>query len=153
MRRALAVGGERLRPSEWEALAVAFFWSGALLVFAIGVPVYESESETSTVTSSAVVVTHESLTLVDENGSGVLLVIGVPLLVTIIVGYALWRRGARRGAGSIAWTFTGLLAAFNLVAMLSIGALIIPVTACLAVACTIRQARPPGEVGDAALPI
>jgi hypothetical protein len=76
---------------------------------------------------------------------GVLLIIAVPLLVTVIVGYALWRRGARRGAGPIAWTFTGLLAGFNLVAMLSIGPFIMPVTASLAFACTIRQARPHGE--------
>ena len=152
MSRALAVGGGRLRPGEWAALAVALFWSAALLIIATVVPVYESETEESTVTSSAVVVTHQSFTLVDENGSRILVIIGVPLLVTIIVGIALWLRGARRGAGPIAWTFTGLLAAFNLAAMLSVGALIIPVTACLAVACTMRQARPHGEVGDAALP-
>lgn len=142
-----------MRPSEWVALAVALFWSAVLLVIATGVPVYEGETETSTVTSSAVVVTHESLTLVDENGSGILVIIGVPLLVTIIVGLALWLRGARRGAGPIALTFTGLLAAFNLVAMLTIGLLIIPVTACLAFACIKRQTRPHGEVRDAASPI
>ena len=91
--------------------------------------------------------------MVDVNGSGILLIIVVPLLVTLVVGFALWRRGGRRGAGPIAWTFTGLLAGFNLVAMLSIGAFIVPVTACLAVACTICQARPHGEAGGAAAPI
>ena len=36
------------------------------------------------------------------------LLIGIPLVVTITVGVCLWRRGARRGAGLIAWTVTGL---------------------------------------------
>ena len=148
MRRALVVGGGRLRRGEWVALAVALFWSAALLVAAPLAPAYQSTTETSSGT-----VTHGSATLVNENGTGVLLIIGVPLVVTVIVGHALWRRGARCGAGPIAWTFTGLLAGFNLVAMLSIGAFIIPVTACLAVACTIRQTRPHGEAGVAALPI
>jgi len=130
------------------ALAVALFWSAALLVAAALAPAYQSTTETSSGT-----VTHGSATLVNENGSGVLLIIGVPLLVTVIVGCALWRRGTRRGAGPIAWTVTGLLAGFNLVAMLSIGPYIMPVTACLAVACTIRQARPRGEAGGAVFPI
>jgi hypothetical protein len=148
MRRALARGGARLRRAEWIALVVALFWSAALLVAAVLTPAYQSTTETSSGT-----VTHGSATLVNENGAGVLLIIGMPLLVTLMVGYALWRRGARRGAGPVAWTLTGLLAGFNLVAMLSIGPFIVPVTACLAVACTIRQARPHGGAGGAALPI
>jgi len=144
----MAGGGERLRRGESVALAVALLWSAALLVAAVLAPAYQSTTETSSGT-----VTHGSATLVNENGAGVLLIIAVPLLVTLIVGYALWRRGARRGAGPVAWTFTGLLTGFNLVAMLSIGPFIMPVTACLAVACTIRQTRPPGEAGGAAAPI
>jgi hypothetical protein len=130
------------------ALAVALFWSAALLVAAAVAPAYQSTTETSSGT-----VTHGSETLVNANGFGVLPIIGVPLLLTVIVGYALRRRGARRGAGAIAWTFTGLLAGVNLAAMLSIGPFIMPVTACLAVACTIRQTRPHGEAGGAAAPI
>jgi hypothetical protein len=80
--------------------------------------------------------------LVEQNGFGVLLTMAVPLLVTIIVGYALWRRGARRGAGVIAWTLTGLLACLSLVAMLSVGVFVLPVTACLVIACAVRQDRP-----------
>jgi hypothetical protein len=131
-----------LRRGEWVVLAVALFWSAPLLLAAALAPAYQSTTETSSGK-----VTHGSATLVDENGPGVLLIIGVPLLVTVIVGYALWRRGA----GATASTFTGLLAGFNLIAMLSIGPFILPVTACLAVACTIRQARPHGEAGGAGL--
>jgi len=122
------------------ALAAALVWSAGLIVAAAVAPAYQSTSETSSGT-----VTHESSTLVDENGPAVLLPVGVPLLVTVIVGYALWRREASRGAGPIAWTFTGLLAGFNVVAMLSIGLLMLPVTAALAVACAKRQALTHGE--------
>jgi hypothetical protein len=41
----------------------------------------------------------------------------------------------------VAWTLTGLLAAFNLLAMLSIGVFILPITAALIVAC--GASRPP----------
>ena len=130
------MGDGRLRRGEWMALAVALIWSAGLVVAAAVAPAYQSMTETSSGT-----VTQGSATLVDENGPEVLLPVGAPLLVTVIVGYALWRREASRGAGPIAWTFTGLLAGFNVVAMLSIGLLMVPVTASLAVACSMRQAR------------
>lgn len=148
MRKASATGGGRLRRGEWVALAVALIWSAALLLGAALAPVYKSTTESSSAT-----VTHGSATLVEENGPGVLLIIAVPLLVTLTVGNALWRRRARGGAGPMAWTSTGLLAGFNLVAMLSIGPFILPVTASLAVACALHHARPHGKPGSAAFPI
>lgn len=141
------MGDGRLRRGEWMALAVAVVWSAALIIAATRAPVYRSTTETSSGT-----VTHDSATLVEENGPAVLLPIGVPLLVSVIVGYALWRREASRGAGPVAWTFTGLLAGFNLVAMLSIGPFLVPVTASLAVACVMRQARTRAAAGGASLP-
>jgi hypothetical protein len=141
-----------LRPGEWVPLAVGLVWAAALFVIVTAVPFYESDTETFTRTSPSPVVTHDSLTLVEENGSGILLIIGIPLLVTIMVGCALWLRGSRRGAGPIAWTFTGLLAGFNLLSILTIGVFIVPVTACLAIACAIRQARRHGDVRDAVVP-
>ena len=138
----------RLPRGEWIALAVALVWSAGLLVAAAVAPAYQSVTETSSGT-----VTHGSATLVDENGTAFLLPVGAPLLVTIIVGYALWRREAGRGAGPVAWTFTGLLAGFNVVAMLSIGLFMVPVTASLAVACATRQARTHGDAaGGTTLP-
>jgi hypothetical protein len=80
-------------------------------------------------------VTHGSATLVSVNGRGILLVVGVPLVATALVGGALWRRGPRRGAGVLAWTIAGLLAVFNVLALASIGLFVIPVTVGLIVAC------------------
>jgi hypothetical protein len=143
----LIMGDGHLPRGEWVALAVALVWSAGFIVAAALAPAYQSTTETS-----SGIVTHGSATLVDENGRAVLLPVGVPLLVTVIVGCALWRREASRGAGPIAWTFTGLLAGFNVVAMLSIGPFMLPVTASLVVACALRQARRHGEAGSAALP-
>ena len=134
MQRAQRAEPGRLPRAAWVALAGALLWSAALLVAATVAPAYQTVTETDSGT-----VTHGSATLVGENGAGVLLVMAVPLLVTMLVGWALWRRGARHGAGPIAWTLTGLLACLNLLAMLSVGLFMLPVTACLAVACAIRQ--------------
>lgn len=127
------------------ALAFAVCWSAALLVVAARIPLYSSSTETPTRET----IEHHSATLVDVNGSGVLLVVGVPLFATIIVVLALLHRRSRAGAGPIAWTVTGLLAGFNLLAMLSIGPLIVPVTACLVVACAFHEGRPRAEIGHA----
>jgi hypothetical protein len=64
--------------------------------------------------------------LVGVNGWGVLLLAGVPMLATTMVGGALWRRGARRPAGVFAWTITGLLAGFNVVALMSVFCVVWP---------------------------
>lgn len=130
----------RLRRGEWMALAVALMWSAGLMVAAAVAPVYGSMTETSSGT-----VTHGSATLVDVNGPAVLLPVGVPLLATVLVGCALWRRDASGGAGPFAWTFTVLLAGFNVVAMASIGLFMLPVSAALGVACAMRQARTQSE--------
>jgi hypothetical protein len=120
----------RLRRLEWVSLAIASVWSAGLLAAAVVVPVYSSSG-----VSSSGSVTNGSATLTGVNGWGVLLVVGVPLAATVVVGGALWRRGSRPGAGVLAWTIAGLFAVFNILALLSIGVFVIPVTACLFVAC------------------
>jgi len=120
----------RLRRLEWVSLAIASVWGAGLLAAAVVVPVYSSSG-----VSSSGSVTYGSATLVGVNGWNVLLVVAVPLLATVIAGGALWRRGLRRGAGFVAWTIAGLLAVFNVLALASIGVFVIPVTACLFVAC------------------
>jgi hypothetical protein len=111
------------------ALSIAAVYAAALVVAAFFAPVYSSAS-----VSSSGEVTQGSGTLVSVNGIGVLPVLAVPLLATVLVGCALWLR-ARRGAMPFAWTLTGLLAVFNLLAMLSIGLFVLPVTAALVIAC------------------
>jgi hypothetical protein len=120
----------RLGRLERVSLAVAAVWGAGLLAGAVVVPVYSSAG-----VPGSGAVSHGSATLVGVNGWGVLLVASVPLAATAMVGGALWRRGSRSGAGVLAWTIAGLLAVFNVLALASIGVFVIPVTACLFVAC------------------
>jgi len=119
-----------MRRAEQISLIVALAWSLLLLVAAMVAPVYSTETSTT----SGQVITG-SQTLVEVNGWRVLVVTAVPLVCTLVVGALLWRRGGRNGAGPVAWTVTALLAGFHLLAMLSIGAFVLPVTGALAIAC------------------
>ncbi len=78
------------------------------------------------------------------NGPNVLVVVSIPLAFVAADSLLLWRRRARskRGAGPAAWMVIALLAAFTLVAMLSIGIFILPVTILLAVACALSLDQP-----------
>jgi hypothetical protein len=116
------------------ALLIGAIWSVALVVAGFLTPMYESES-----VSSSGEVRHGPGTLVGVNGLGVVVVLAVPLLVTLAAGSALW--SSRRGAVAFAWTLTGLLAGFTLLAMLSIGVFILPITAALFVACAVHRPR------------
>jgi hypothetical protein len=88
------MGDGHLPRGEWVALAVALVWSAGFIVAAALAPAYQSTTETSSGT-----VTHGSATLVDENGRGVLLPVGVPLLVTVIgaAHFGVAKRVAERG--------------------------------------------------------
>ena len=132
------VGEARLRRVPAVALPVAAAYGVALVVAAFVLPVYASDSSSSSGETS-----RGSDTLVGVNGPGVALVLAVPLLVTLAVGFALWQRS--RWALPITWSLTGLLAALNLLAMLSVGIFVLPVTAALVLACarSRRTARPP----------
>ena len=55
-------------------------------------------------------------------------------MATLAVGGALWH-GSRRGAVPVAWMLAGLLAVFNMLAMLSVGVFFLPVSAALIIAC------------------
>jgi hypothetical protein len=112
-------------------LLIATVYGAALVIAGFLVPMYES----MTVSSSGAV-EHGSSTLVDVNGLGVVVILAVPLFVTLAVGCALWQR-PRRGAvaSAVAWTLSGLLGVFSLLAMLSIGVFVLPITAALIVAC------------------
>jgi hypothetical protein len=121
---------------ERTSLIVALTWSAALLVAAVVAPVYQTQSATSS--GSAVTGT---ATLVEVNGWRVMIVVSVPLVCALLVGTALRHRVGRPGAGPVAWTVTTLLAGFNLLAMLSIGVFVLPVTGALATACATHEPR------------
>ncbi len=130
-----------LRPSRvcTAALVTAFAWSVVLLVAGFLVPVYSSQG-----VASDGEVFDGSATLVGQNGLGVVVVLAIPLLVTLGVWSAL-RTPTRRGAVPIAWILTGVLAGLNLLALLSIGVFVLPVTVALVVACaTSRRGTPSG---------
>jgi hypothetical protein len=111
-----------LRMGKTRSLALigAAAWSCALIVGAFVVPAYSSDSSTGT----------GSATLVGENGAGIVIPILIPLIIVLAASAALWRDHR-----SAAWTATGLLAAFNVLALLSIGIFVLPITICLVVAC------------------
>ena len=123
------------------SLALALVWGVGLVIAAVLVPVYQSAS-----VSSSGTVTDGLATLVGVNGWGALLVADAPLAAAVVTGCALWRRAGRQGAGVLAWAVTGLLVCFNVLAMLSIGVFVVPVTAALAVACGTHRRKPRGVV-------
>jgi hypothetical protein len=113
------------------SLTGALVWAAGLVIAAALVPAYQSSR-----VSSSGTVTDGSATMVGVNGWGVLLVAGAPLAAALVIWYALWRRRGRQSAGILAWVVTALVVCFNLLAMLSIGVFLIPVTVALVVACS-----------------
>ena len=126
------------RPARVTRLCLSFaaLYGAALVAAGFLAPVYQSTS-----VSSSGEVTHGSGTLVGVNGPGVVAVLCVPLVVSVLVGLALWL-GSRPRAVKLAWTLTGLLVVFNLLALMSIGLFVVPVTAALVVACVTGGAMP-----------
>jgi hypothetical protein len=111
--------------------ATAFLWSVGLVVAALIVPVY-SGTDTRSGTGIPTVATHSNSTLVGENGLGILVVLGVPTIVTVLVWLALHDKCSRgrQSSGYVAWGLIGLLAAFSLLGVLSIGIFVLPVARC-----------------------
>jgi len=122
------------------ALAGAALWSVGLIVAGFTVSVYEGTVSPSGESTSA--------TLVEENGSGVLVVLAVPLVITLLVGFAVLVL-RRSWASWVALGLTGLLAMLNLLALLTIGIFILPVTATLVVVCCLALVAAPRADGRA----
>ena len=124
---------------EWISLAIALASGTGLVIAALLAPVYQSQS-----VSSSGITASGSATLVGVNGWRALLIAAVPLAAAVMAGYGLWRRAGRPGAGVLAWTVTGLLACFNVLAMATIGMFVVPVTVALFAACAAHGGRPHG---------
>lgn len=119
------------------ALGVAAAYSLLLVVLATVVPVYGTESSTTTLQpdgSETVEVSSGGATLVSVNGLTALLPVAVPLVVTLLVAVLL-RRSAGRPAYATAWVLVALYGAFCVLALLSIGIFLMPVALVLLVAC------------------
>ena len=104
----------------------ALAWAVALLVGAFLVAVYESDSSAGGTTSD---------TLVAVNGAGSAAVVAVPLVAAALVLLAL-----RTGHRTVAWAIVGVLVAFCLVAILTIGVFVAPAAILLGLAVQ-RDAR------------
>ena len=131
-------GSRRDRQAFWLTIA-ASAWSGALLAGAFVLPVYGSSG-----TSSTGAAWSGSSMLVAVNGLGVLVPIGIPLLISAFVWFALHRKCSREGsiAGYLAWTLVTVLAVGCLVAAASIGLLVVPVVLLLGRAAAITPSAP-----------
>ena len=81
------------------ALSFAVVWSALLVVGALVLPAYGTSSQSATLegTVNTEPVTTGTDTLVGVNGQGVLLVVGIPLIVTMLVAAALAFRRRRIG--------------------------------------------------------
>jgi hypothetical protein len=123
------------------SLAVALGWSVAMWFAAFTVPIYSSDS-----TSSDRSAPHSSLTLVGQNGLSAIVVVSIPLILALLVAGSLafvpWPAGR-----IIAWTLTGLLVAFNVLALLSVGIFLVPVTLGLVMACVTCRHREAVQTG------
>ncbi len=102
-------------------------------------PVYGSSGTSSTGVSWS-----GSSTLVAVNGVGVLVPVGIPLLISVFVWFALHRKCSCGGplAGYFAWVLVVVLAFGCLVAAASIGLLIVPVVLLLGRAAAITPSAP-----------
>lgn len=129
-----AVGPGR---AAWVAVVAAFVWACGLVVAAFKLPVYGAAIYSSSGTPTGITsntTLRATQTLVEVNGSIAAVEMAVPLIATLAVATAL-RFGVHRTPLALAWTSTGLLAVFNLLAMLTIGVMVLPVTGALLVAC------------------
>ena len=123
---------------------LALAWAVALLVAAFVLPVYGSSTASG---PSGLSVDLDSPTLVAVNGLWVLAPVGLPALVAAVVWFALHRKCSRgsRPSAYVAWALIGLLIAFCLLAVASIGIFVVPGAALLAGAAALTPSgTPPG---------
>jgi hypothetical protein len=126
-----------VRARTWAALAVAAAWGTGLLVAALLLPVYASESG-SVGPDGSLVRTSGSATLVEANGAGILVVAAAPLAAAVCVGALLAARTRHPAAGTAAWGVVALLAALAVLGLLSLGIFLVPVVLSLALAASTR---------------
>ena len=137
----------------WVLMVVAVLCSLGLLVAAETFPVYESDPITVVGGANGgpdtTSVSHTTATLVEVNGIHALEFMALPLLASLIVAVALMRRRTGSLARVIAWGVTGVMGLYTMLAMLTVGPAMLPVTGCLVIACAVdagRPSRPPAQM-------
>lgn len=132
-------------PATRVALGAATLWSIGLVVAALTAPVYSGEAG-STDPTGALTTTRTSATLVEVNGWSGVVVATLPLAAALAVAALLLLRG-RLGAGAepwlvaAAWALSATCAALGVLALTSIGALVLPVAAGLGLAVATSHPR------------
>jgi signal transduction histidine kinase len=74
-------------------------------------------------------------TLFEVNGSKILIVVVLPIIITLILWYLL-RRSSNRTAMRIAWSLCWILFLINLLGILTVGLYLAPITVSLFLACS-----------------
>ena len=115
-------------PVAWIPWALALAWSTGLPAFALA-------GTYARVRSGPDGTFRDIESLISENGNWVLILLTIPLVVTLLVGLALLL-SRRRGAFAAAWSLTVLLIVLNALALLTIGFIVVPVTAALIATCS-----------------
>jgi len=135
------------------ALVLAAVWSIALMVLALVAPAYSGESSSASMVGDVTTTTSTTsttATMVQVNGVYVLFLLAIPLGITGLVALLLLFRD-NIGALLSAWALTGLLCAFCVVGMMSIGLFVAPVALALLVACAMARVSlsPPALLPEA----
>jgi uncharacterized membrane protein YhaH (DUF805 family) len=109
--------------------AGALVWSFGLIIAALVIPAYGTE--TSSQTNG---VTLTSSTLLQDKGAGALVLVMIPALVSLIVVTAMRfrRRQDAAWSGRVAWTAIAALAVECILGIATIGAFMLPVAILLA---------------------
>ena len=136
MRRNVALG---------LALA-AVLWGLVLLGGALTLPVYSGTTTSVACPGCPEVSESNTRTLVEVNGAGVLIVVALPLVVSLAVTFALWRRAWRAGA----WVLVALLWLFAFLGLGSIGMFVAPAALLLTIAIALGG-RTASAIPDSAL--
>ena len=116
--------------------AGALVWSIGLIIAALVIPAYGTETSSQT---NGVTLTNS--TLLQDNGAGALVLVTIPALVSLIVLIAIRSRRRQDAAwsGWLAWTAIGALAVECILGIATIGAFMLPVAILLALSVRLVQ--------------